>query len=90
MLLRVHGFLVQNIGNDNEPDALNALVALIREVARVVGLRQQLGLKPTASSALTVSTVFTARSLFPLFGTRRGGHPTKHEWTSVIERSVTH
>ena len=29
----VHGFLVQDIGNDNVPDALNALTALIREVA---------------------------------------------------------
>ena len=31
--MTVHGFLVQDIGNDNVPDALNALTALIREVA---------------------------------------------------------
>ena len=29
----VHGFLVQNIGNANAPDARNALTALITEVA---------------------------------------------------------
>ena len=33
LMRQVHGFLVQNIGIANAPDARNALTALIREVA---------------------------------------------------------